>query len=173
MSGPEEQLSELAQPQSGELPEPVAAVERANKRADEGNAHGMRGTDRDLARRRHDEAVAHQAAHKAHGLFLRADEVAALSHDLQCHEAGDEDADRHLARFVSSLLDQRGIGPIELRAANPFERPLTLAELDEHPSERCGQCGGPSMDEGRRRPRVPQMRPRLPHGAPGRDDVAL
>ena len=105
-------------------------------------------SDRHRDQRDQAEAVARHAAQQANGLFLRAYEVAGLRYQLQRREAGAAGADGALAGFVSSLLDQRGIGPIELRAAHPFERPLTSAEVDEHPLTRCAHCHGPSMESG-------------------------
>ena len=124
-------------------------------------------SDRHRDQRDQAEAVARHAAQQANGLFLRAYEVAGLRYQLQRREAGAAGADGALAGFVSSLLDQRGIGPIELRAAHPFERPLTSAEVDEHPLTRCAHCHGPSMESGDAS-RVPAMWSRLPHGRPGR-----
>jgi hypothetical protein len=108
----------------------------------------MTRTDPYVAHRDRAEAVAFRTAQEACGLFLRAFEVANLRYQLQRLEAEVAGADSGLAGFVRSLLDQRGVGPLELRAAHPFERPLTVAQVDRHPSAACSQCGGPSMDGG-------------------------
>ena len=117
----------------------------ANYRAmtDEAQLDPMR-TDRNAVKRDQAEAVAHRAAQEAGGMFLRAFEVANLRYQLQRLEAGATGADGALAGFVGSLLHQRGGGPLELRVAHSFERPMTVREVDEHPSAACSQCGGPS-----------------------------
>ena len=108
----------------------------------------MKRTDHQAAQRDQAEAVAHRAAQQANGVFLRAFEVAVLSYQLQRIEAGADGGDHALAGYVRSLLDQRNIGPIELRATGPFKPPLTVAQIDQHPSTRCSQCGSPTMDQG-------------------------
>ena len=107
----------------------------------------MTRTDRHVAHRDRAEAVAFRTAQDAGGMFLRAFEVANLAYQMQRLDAAGVD-DAGLAGFVSSLLHQRGVGPLELRAAHPFERPLTVAQVDGHPSAACSQCGSPSMDGG-------------------------
>src|SRR5689334_480126 len=94
------------------------------------------------------ETAALQSARDARGLFVRADQLAVLRYYLQRHETYTADAGRGLVSFVSSLLDQHGIGPIETRPARPVEPGYTVEESERHPAVQCSQCGGPSADFG-------------------------
>ena len=93
----------------------------------------------------HANGVAQRKAQQANGLFLRADELASLQYHLRRDRAG---VTGDLARHVTWLLKQHGIEPTELRAAHPFERPLTIDEMNEHPSARCTRCDGKSVEIG-------------------------
>jgi hypothetical protein len=107
----------------------------------------MNRADRERYRDRYNRAnaAAHRKAQDAHGLFLRADDVADLQYVLRRAKAGDTGP---LTWRIEYLLEQHGIEPVELRASHPFERPLTIEELQEHPSLQCARCRIPSVEIG-------------------------
>jgi hypothetical protein len=100
--------------------------------------------DSEVERRRSDEHVAQVASEMAHGIFLRADEVARIRYHLDRVQRGIE-GDAEMTGIVFRLLDDYGMSKIELVPISPGRESYPVGL---HPSAHCPQCGGKSFDFG-------------------------